>query len=69
MSDKVLTETLRRLEDAGFVTRDVVPSIPIEVDYALTELAESLWPLLSDLASWTRGHTKGAQGSRATPPR
>jgi DNA-binding HxlR family transcriptional regulator len=52
VSDKVLTETLRRLEVHALVSRTAVPTVPVEVNYALTERARGLWPLLATIASW-----------------
>ncbi len=49
VSDKVLTETLRRLERHGLVNRTIVESVPIEVDYGLTALARRLARLLPEL--------------------
>ena len=46
ISPKVLTERLRLLEDKGVVTRDVVPSSPPSVEYALTELGMELVPVI-----------------------
>jgi DNA-binding HxlR family transcriptional regulator len=53
VADKVLTETLRRLEEAGFVTRCLTPGVPPQVDYALTDTAMSLWPVLMTLDEWS----------------
>jgi DNA-binding HxlR family transcriptional regulator len=56
VSDKVLTETLVRLSMAGLVTRTVVPSVPLQVDYALTDLGLSLRPVLNVLDQWAAAH-------------
>lgn len=53
VSDKVLTETLRRLERAQFITRRAIASVPVEVDYALTSRARTLWPILEQLQMWS----------------
>ena len=42
VSDKVLTETLRRLEAHRLISRTVVASVPVEVDYSLTAVARRL---------------------------
>lgn len=55
VSDKILTETLRRMEFNGLLTRHTVPRVPIEVDYALTDHARALWPLLSAIERWSAG--------------
>lgn len=51
-SQKVLTNTLRELERDGLVTRTVTPSVPVRVDYELTELGRSLLPILASLKTW-----------------
>lgn len=61
VSDKVLTETLRRLHVAGWVTRAFTPGVPAQVDYALTDQARSLWPLLADLHAWSEEHASGPE--------
>ncbi len=40
------------METNGLVIRSIVPSVPIEVDYALTEYGRSLWPVLSVVHNW-----------------
>lgn len=52
ISQRMLTQTLRKLERDGLVLRTVTPSIPPRVDYELTELGQSLLPLLQKLADW-----------------
>ena len=52
ISQKMLTVTLRMLEEDGFVTRSVYPEIPPRVEYALTERARSLLPHLNALIGW-----------------
>lgn len=52
ISQKVLTDSLRSMEADGIVTRTVYPEVPPRVEYALSELGESLRPLISDMESW-----------------
>ncbi len=52
ISQKMLTVTLRMLEEDGFVTRRVYPEIPPRVEYALTERARSLLPHVNALIGW-----------------
>jgi DNA-binding HxlR family transcriptional regulator len=56
VSDKVLTETLRRLQRHHLITRTAIATVPVEVDYALTALAHSLWPILADMQAWAVLH-------------
>ncbi len=52
ISQKMLTSTLRALEQDGLVRREVTPVIPPRVDYALTDLGFDLLAPLEALASW-----------------
>ncbi|WP_202818918.1 winged helix-turn-helix transcriptional regulator [Actinosynnema sp. ALI-1.44] len=52
VSQRMLTRTLRTLEDDGFVRREVYPSVPPSVEYSLTPLGVSLLAPLSALAEW-----------------
>ena len=52
ISQKMLTVTLRTLEDDGYVTRTVYPEVPPRVEYALTERARSLLPHINALMEW-----------------
>ena len=52
ISQKMLTVTLRTLEEDGLVTRSVYPEIPPRVEYALTERARSLLPHVNALIRW-----------------
>lgn len=56
VSPKVLTQTLRRLEEAGIVDRTVYPAVPLHVEYALTDLGRSAAVPLSLLRSWVEEH-------------
>lgn len=52
VSPKVLTQTLRRLEDFGILDRTVYPAVPLHVEYALTPLGQSAAIPLNALRSW-----------------
>ena len=52
ISHKMLTVTLRTLEDDGYVTRTVYPEVPPRVEYALTGRARSLLPHINALIEW-----------------
>lgn len=53
ISQRMLTMTLRTLEEDGYVTRTIFPEIPPRVEYALTERAKSLKPILDSLLQWS----------------
>jgi len=52
VAPKVLTETLRRMERDGLVTREVFAVVPPRVEYSLTELGESLIKPLMVISDW-----------------
>ena len=52
ISQKVLTESLRQMEADGIITRTVYPEIPPRVEYALSELGESMRPILDSMQAW-----------------
>ncbi|MBI0295299.1 helix-turn-helix transcriptional regulator [Streptomyces sp. PRKS01-29] len=52
ISPKVLTQTLRRLEDAGLVERTVYPAVPLHVEYELSPLGHSASVPLRNLRLW-----------------
>ena len=52
ISQKMLTVTLRTLEDDGYVTRTVYPEVPPRVEYALTDRTRSLLPHINALIEW-----------------
>lgn len=52
ISQKMLTVTLRTLEEDGYVTRTVYPEVPPRVEYALTARAKSLLPRVNALIEW-----------------
>jgi DNA-binding HxlR family transcriptional regulator len=54
ISRKVLTEQLRELEADGLISRKQYKELPPRVEYALTDYGESLRPLLTYMAAWTR---------------
>lgn len=53
ITQRVLTQTLRKLERNGMITRRVLPGTPLGVEYALTPLGKSLEGPFSVLYGWT----------------
>ncbi|MDE6099650.1 MAG: helix-turn-helix transcriptional regulator [Paramuribaculum sp.] len=52
ISPKVLTETLKNLESAGLVSRQLYAEIPPRVEYSLTDTGTSLMPHIENLINW-----------------
>ena len=52
ISRKVLSEQLKELEADGLINRQQFKEIPPRVEYSLTELGQSLKPILKDMATW-----------------
>lgn len=52
ISQKMLTVTLRTLEEDGYVTRTIYPEVPPRVEYMLTERTRSLLPHINALIGW-----------------
>lgn len=52
ISQKVLTDSLRTMEEDGIITKTVYPEVPPHVEYALSELGESMRPILDAMKEW-----------------
>jgi DNA-binding HxlR family transcriptional regulator len=64
ITQKVLTDTLRKLERDGLVTRTVYPVVPPKVEYELTELGNSLVPLIMNLFNWAESNMNEVEIAR-----
>lgn len=52
ISQKMLTVTLRTLEEDGLLTRTIYPEVPPRVEYAITERTRTLFPHIDALIGW-----------------
>ena len=52
ISQKALTEALRSMEVDGIVIRKAYPEVPPRVEYSLTELGESMRPIIKAMENW-----------------
>jgi DNA-binding HxlR family transcriptional regulator len=52
ISDTLLSERLRELEEAGIVTRSVTPSTPVLIEYGLTDRGRDLALVIEGLSAW-----------------
>lgn len=55
-SQKMLSQTLKSLEQSHLVHREVFPEVPPRVEYSLTETGRSLMPALTALIDWGKEH-------------
>jgi DNA-binding HxlR family transcriptional regulator len=56
ITQKMLTQQLREMEADGIIHREVYPQIPPKVEYSLTDLGESLKPILYAMHDWAINH-------------
>lgn len=52
ISQKVLTDSLRSMEKDGLVIRTVYPEVPPRVEYSLSDLGESMRPIIDAMKQW-----------------
>jgi DNA-binding HxlR family transcriptional regulator len=52
ISQKVLTDNLRTMEKEGIITRTVLIEAPKRVEYKLTEIGESMRPIIKEMEIW-----------------
>jgi DNA-binding HxlR family transcriptional regulator len=64
ISQKMLTVTLRTLETDGFLKRTAYPEIPPRVEYSITDLGKSLFPLIYKLEKWAMINMPAIEKSR-----
>jgi len=65
ISPKVLTETLRGLEQEGLVTRTDFSQVPPHVEYGISPYGESLRPLIESARLWGSAHLERGRGASA----
>lgn len=61
ISQKVLTDSLRSMEADGIITRTVYPEVPPRVEYALSDLGESMRPIMDAMEVWGRNYKKSME--------
>lgn len=62
VTQKTLTMQLRELERDGIIYREVYPESPPRVEYGLTQIGESIKPILSSLCEWGKEYQKLMDG-------
>jgi DNA-binding HxlR family transcriptional regulator len=68
VTQRMLTKQLRELEEEGLITRTVYPVVPPKVDYALTDLGQSLEPVITALRVWGMTHVSCKDGRKTIIP-
>lgn len=58
VSQKVLTDSLRSMEEDGIVIRTVFPEVPPRVEYSLSELGKTLRPIIDAMEVWGTEYKK-----------
>ena len=61
ISQKVLTDSLRSMEADGIVTRTVYPEVPPRVEYALSDIGESMRPIMDAMEIWGTEYKKSKE--------
>ena len=59
ISQKVLTDSLRSMEADGLVVRTVYPEVPPRVEYALSDLGETMRPIIKSMETWGLAYKSG----------
>ncbi|MCP2314672.1 transcriptional regulator, HxlR family [Nocardia amikacinitolerans] len=68
VSEKMLIQQLRELEEDGIVTRQIFPEVPPRVEYELTELGAALNRALEPLGAWGRDRIARIGAGRVQVP-
>ena len=64
ISQRVLTDNLRSMEVDGIITRTVYPEVPVRVEYSLSELGNTMRPIINSMFEWGimyQGLVKGSE--------
>ena len=62
ISQKILTSSLRSMEEVGIIVRTVYPEVPPRVEYSLSEMGESMRPILDAMEEWGTEYKKSMEG-------
>lgn len=56
ITQKMLTQQLRELEEVNIISRKIYPVVPPKVEYSMTDYGKSLIPILEQLCTWSRDY-------------
>src|SRR4051812_19634815 len=68
ITDRMLSERLRELEDQGIVARTVIPDTPVRVEYSLTSKGRELAPALDAIGHWAERWVEVGEPSEPSGP-
>jgi DNA-binding HxlR family transcriptional regulator len=68
ITDRMLSERLRELEDEAIVARTVIPETPVRVEYSLTPKGRALAPALDAIGHWAERWVSAPESARAAAP-
>ena len=63
LSEKVLSDNLKQLERDEIVTRTVYPEVPVRVVYALSDVGESMRPIIESMRQWGTDYQRKVLGT------
>ncbi|SEP98437.1 winged helix-turn-helix transcriptional regulator [Natrinema salaciae] len=66
ISSKVLSDVLGDLEEKQLVDREIVSEKPVRVEYSLTEIGESLEPVIEEMQAWGKQHLAAASDEESS---
>jgi DNA-binding HxlR family transcriptional regulator len=64
VTQKMLSQTLKQMDRDGLITRTVLPTMPVSVEYAITPLGQTLAAVLDGLQLWAREHIADVLAAR-----
>ncbi|MDO5537338.1 MAG: helix-turn-helix domain-containing protein [Desulfovibrionaceae bacterium] len=62
ISQKVLSDNLRSMEADGLLVRTAYPEVPPRVEYSLSELGDSMRPIIAQMEQWGSAYKKKVAG-------
>ncbi len=65
VSQKMLSQTLKSLERDGLVSRRVIPTVPVTVEYSITPLGRTLHQAVDALRVWAETHIAAVEAAQA----
>ncbi|MGW4806345.1 winged helix-turn-helix transcriptional regulator [Kitasatospora sp. NPDC004272] len=66
ISDTMLAQRLRELQDSGLIERHVLPETPVQVEYRLTDKGRDLEPVLAAIITWSHAWIPLPEGAEST---